>query len=300
MKTPGLSFNWNRARAFLLTAEEGSLSAAARALGLTQSTLGRQVAALEAELGVTLFERGGRSLTLTSAGAEFCDHLRHMGEAADRAAIAAYGDARALEGTVSLAASDVTAAFRLPPILDTLRAEEPGLHIELVVSTAASDLRRREADIAIRHFEPAGPDLVAKKAAQGAARLYASTDYLARLGRPRRPEDLSRADFIGFDGSEAEIAAMNALGLSIGKRNYRIVTTNQLVQWALVKRGLGIGIMGERIGEAEPGVERALPDLPAIPVPVWVVAERGIYGSRRVRTVFDRLVAGLREGATRP
>ena len=70
MNWQSVTFDWNRARAFLVTAEEGSLSAAARALGLTQPTLGRQVSALEAELGVTLFERVGRSLELTQSGQE--------------------------------------------------------------------------------------------------------------------------------------------------------------------------------------------------------------------------------------
>ena len=86
-----MAFDWNRARAFLATAEEGSLSAAARALGLTQPTLGRQVAALEEELGIVLFERVGRSLALTQSGIELLDHVRAMGEAANRISLTASG-----------------------------------------------------------------------------------------------------------------------------------------------------------------------------------------------------------------
>ncbi len=95
-----VKFDWNRARAFLVTAEEGSLSAAARALGLAQPTLGRQVDALEEELGVVLFERVGRGLTLTPSGLELLEHVRGMGEAATRVSLAAAGQSESIEGKV--------------------------------------------------------------------------------------------------------------------------------------------------------------------------------------------------------
>ena len=97
-----VSFDWNQARAFLVTAEEGSLSAAARALGLTQPTLGRQVAALEQELDVTLFERVGRSLSLTQSGLELLDHVRAMGDAAGQISLTASGQSQTIEGHVCI------------------------------------------------------------------------------------------------------------------------------------------------------------------------------------------------------
>jgi len=114
-------FDWNRARAFLVTAEEGSLSAAARALGVAQPTLGRQVDALEEELGVILFERVGRGLTLTPSGQELLEHVRAMGEAAGRFSLTSMGQAQAIEGTVKIAASEAHAMIVLPPILAKLR-----------------------------------------------------------------------------------------------------------------------------------------------------------------------------------
>src|SRR3954469_2836595 len=92
-----VKFDWNRARAFLVTAEEGSLSAAARALGMAQPTLGRQVSALEEELGVVLFERIGRGLTLTAGGLDLLDHVRTMGEAANRVSLTASGQSQTIE-----------------------------------------------------------------------------------------------------------------------------------------------------------------------------------------------------------
>ncbi|MEM6995867.1 MAG: LysR family transcriptional regulator, partial [Myxococcota bacterium] len=141
-------FDWNRARAFLLTAEEGSLSAGARALGVTQPTLGRQVEALQRELGVVLFEREGRGLRLTPAGLELVEHVRAMGEAASRVSRTASGQSQVLEGTICITASEVMAACVLPAFIARLRRDQPGIEIELAVSNSPLDLRRREADIA--------------------------------------------------------------------------------------------------------------------------------------------------------
>ncbi len=116
-----VNFDWNRARAFLVTAEEGSLSAAARALGMARPTLGRQVDALEEELDVVLFERVRRGLTLTPSGLELLDHVRAMGEAASRVSLAAAGQSQAIEGSICIAASEVYAPLVLPPILAKLR-----------------------------------------------------------------------------------------------------------------------------------------------------------------------------------
>lgn len=288
-----VQFDWNRARAFLVTAEEGSLSAAARALGMAQPTLGRQVRALEQELGVMLFERVGRGLTPTPSGLELLDHVRAMGEAAGRVSLAASGHSQSIDGTIRITASEAISAYRLPPILAELRIEHPGIDIELVASNRPSDLRRREADIAVRNFRPTDPDLVAKKIKEVGAYLYASSRYLARIGRPTCAEDLSRADFIGFDRTDALIDGLNAMGLRLTQANFVLVTENQLVQWELVKQGVGIGIMSEDIGDPEPGVQRALPAMAPIVVPLWLTTHREVHTSRRVRVVFDRLAEAL-------
>ena len=103
------AFDWNQARAFLVTAEEGSLSAAARALGLTQPTLSRQVAGLEEALGVTLFERTSRALLLTKSGVELLAHFRTMGDAANAISVTATGQSDAVTGHVVISATDMMA-----------------------------------------------------------------------------------------------------------------------------------------------------------------------------------------------
>ena len=113
--------DWNQLRAFLETAETGSLSAAARKLALTQPTLSRHVAAIEQALGVTLFERTGQAMVLTDAGLSLLEHARTMGAAAQELVLSASGQAQAVEGLVSVSASDAVATWLLPPVLRRLR-----------------------------------------------------------------------------------------------------------------------------------------------------------------------------------
>lgn len=290
----GITFDWNQARAFLVTAREGSYSAAALALGVAQPTIGRQVAALEAELGVVLFERVGRGLALTAAGLELAEHVGAMGDAAMAVSRAATGQSTSLEGIVCITASEAISALLLPPVLAQIRAEHPGIELELVVSNEARDLRRREADIAVRNFRPTDPELIAIKVRDSQARLYAAPSYLARLPRPLDVEALVRAEFFAFDRTNLMIDGFKALGLHLTHQNFPVVTSNHLVQWALAKQGMGVVVMMEEIGDQEPALVRVLPEFPAIPVPIWLTSHRELRTSRRHRVVFDLLSEGLR------
>lgn len=286
-------FDWNRARAFFVVAEERSFSAAARALGLAQPTVGRQIAALEEELGVALFERVGHTLTPTAAGADLVEHVRSMSEAATRVSLTAAGQSLAIDGSVCITASELIASYLLPPIVLRLRHEHPGIEIEIVASNTARDLRRREADIAIRNFKPTQPDLVAKKIDDRVARPYATREYLARLGDPKSFTDLTGADFFGFDRTDRMIEHLVRFGLRVTPRNFPIVTENHLVQWELCKAGAGICFVMDEVGDAEPRVRRVVPDFPPLPVPIWLVAHREVATSRRIRVVFDVLAEAL-------
>jgi len=288
-----VNFDWNRARAFLVTAEEGSLSAAARALGMSQPTLGRQVTALERELGVTLFERVGRGLTLTRGGVDLLDHVRGMGEAANRVSLSASGQSQTIEGAICITASEVISAFLLPPILERLRRAHPGVEIKLVATNAVRDLRRREADIAIRSGRPTDASLIATRLRDTPARLYATRGYLKQIGNPTTKAELSRAAFVGFSDDDRFRNGLNALGFYLTPRNFPIHTENHMVLWELVKNGLGIGAIIDEVGDAEPLVERVLPSMDPIVVPAWLVSHREVHTSRRVRMVFDLLVEQL-------
>jgi len=287
-----VQFDWTRARAFLVAAEEGSFSAAARALGLAQPTVGRQVAGLEEELGVVLLRREGRRLELTPSGLELVEHVRAMGEAARRMSLAAAGQAQAVEGPVAITASEAVSAYLLPPLLAGLRRDHPGIEIELVVTNEVRDLQRREADIAVRNMQPKQPDVIAKKVGQSLAHLYATPAYLERVGVVTRA-DLARIEVFAFDRSDLMVDGLRQLGLDIGREQFPIATKSHLVQWALCKQGLGVCIMMQEVGDPDPEVQRVLPDLPVIPIPLWLACHRELRTSRRIRLVYDRLAEAL-------
>ncbi len=287
------SFDWNQARAFLATAEEGSLSAAARLLGQRQPTLSRQVANLEQDLGVMLFERIGRRLMLTQPGLELLEHFKAMGAAANLVSLAASGQSQAIEGQVSITATNVMATYHLPRVLQRIRDVAPGLNISISVSDEVRDLMRREADISIRHARPDQTDLIGKRICDVSAHLYASSGYLQSYGHPETAADVSEADFIGFDNPEQLLSALTARGLSLTNRNFRFASGSGTAYLAMVREGLGIGLMSKEIAGTMPELIPVLPELDPIAIPVWLVTHRELHTSRRIRLVFDLLAESL-------
>ncbi len=283
-----LTFDWNHTRAFLVTAEEGTLSAAAKALGTTQPTLSRQVAALETQLGITLFERVGQRLVLTDSGVELLEHARAMSASAQKFSLTAAGQSQQIEGLVVISVSQLDAIFRLPKIIAKLRIAEPGIDIEVVVTNEASDLKRREADIAIRNFNPTQHDLIAKKLGNEIIWLYGRQDYLEKL--PPLSKDTKNAplQIIGFDQSHAASDILNQKGWSLTEDNFKLTTAFQMLQLQLCKEGLGLIFFPEDLGHEDPDLHKAFEHMgPAIELPVWLVCHQELRTNLRIRRVFD-------------
>ncbi|MBX2802309.1 MAG: LysR family transcriptional regulator [Myxococcales bacterium] len=295
----GTDFDWNRARALLATIDGCSLTAAAHRLGSSQPTVGRAITALEQELGVVLFDRVGNQLHPTPVALELAGHIRAMEAAAHQVSLTASGASRALTGTVSISASEGIAVFLLPEILRSLRAAHPGIELRLVVTNQASDLSRRQADIAVRNFQPRTPDLLARKVRDATAGFYASPEYLDRWGPASGPDDLARADFIAFEPMDEYLAGLHTLGMPVRREQFTVVCANHMAQWALVQAGLGIAMLMEEI-VAPPSRLLRVPHTPLVPVPMWLICRRELHKSRRVRVVFDALATGLAVTTTRP
>ncbi|WP_417494291.1 LysR family transcriptional regulator [Maricaulis sp.] len=293
MNWPAIAFDWNQIRAFLATVEEGSFSAAARALGQTQPTLSRQISALEDALGITLFERGHRAMVLTEPGRALLEPVRAMAEAATRISLTASGQSSQIAGRVTLTATDSMAMHVLPPVLLKLRQLAPEIELDIIASNDVRDLTRREADISIRHARPEQGELIGRLLCQTRACLYASPDFLDRHGRPKSAADLARYDFIGFDRDERFLAALQGIGLPLTEGNFKLHTASGPVMNELIRNGLGIGVLTEEFAALNPGLERVLPGLPVIEVPVWLVTHRELHTSRRIRLVFDLLAQEL-------
>jgi DNA-binding transcriptional LysR family regulator len=292
MDWQSIKFDWNRARAFLVTAEEGSLAAAARSLGMTQPTLGRQVAALEREIGVDLFTRRGRGLELTPNGIKLLEHVRLMGDAANQFSLSASGKSGDIEGDVSITATELLSAFMLSPMIKTLREMEPGIEIEINSTNEERDLNRREADIAIRSFRPTQPELIAKRLCSLRGHLYAAKSYLQKLGNPRSITELNRANFIDTEKPGRLMTLLNSQGFNLTKQNFPVISNSHIVQWELVKQGVAVSATVEEIGDNEPLVERVcVSDLPLITMDLWLVTHNELRTNRRIRRVFDFFVS---------
>jgi DNA-binding transcriptional LysR family regulator len=287
------TLDWNMIRAFSATAEAGSLSGAARALGLTQPTLSRQVAALEASLRVMLFDRVGKKLILTAAGESLLGHARAMAASASDMSLAAAGRAENISGRVTISASDAFAAYLMPAIVERLQREAPQVTISIVSSNALSDLRRREADIALRHLRPTEPELIGRLVCEYSAHFYASADWVARHGLPASPADIARLGLIAFEPVERFLKHLNGEGIAVAEEDILIMSENSVVVWEMVKAGLGIGLMLEPIAAATPGVVRLLPDSFDITAPLWLVTHREMRTARRIRLVYDVIAEEL-------
>ena len=286
--------DWNLIRAFLAVAEAGSLSGAARRLGLSQPTLGRQVQALEEQLGATLFHRRPRGLDLAEAGLDLIGPARAMQAAAADLALAAAGSDRGLAGTVRVTASAMTACHHLPPILARLRRETPEIRIELVASDATDNLLFREADIAVRMYRPEQLEVVTKHLGDVELGLYAARSYLDRVGRPQSLDEAMALDVIGFDRNEEIIRGMGAMGLAVGRDFFALRCDDNMACHALLCAGCGLGFAQVSVAGRDAALERLLPDLPLPHLPVWLSSTRPALRSRRVRRVLEALEAGLR------
>jgi DNA-binding transcriptional LysR family regulator len=298
MNWQAISFDWNQVRAFLATVEEGSFSAAARALGLTQPTLSRQITALEENLGVTLFERGRRSMTLTGPGTELVEHVREMAAAAARISLTASGQSLTVAGKVTITATSMMATYFLPPILKKLRAIAPEIIVEIIASNEIQDLQKREADISIRHARPEQDDLIGKLVGETSAHFYASKDFLDTHGRPGNVEELVQMDLIGFVPTEPFIAFLNQMGLPVSLSDFKLFTGSGTVDLELIRQGLGVGVLTQDFAGRHPDIEQVLPQFPAIPVPIWLVTHRELHTSRRIRLVYDLLAQELADWPT--
>ncbi len=294
MNWNSILFDWNQVRAFLATAEEGSFSAAARVLNTTQPTISRQITALEAKLKAALFERNVTGQTITVAGQELLDHVRVMGEAAALISMVADRQSQEVAGNVVLTATDLMSAAILPKILRSLRETAPGITIRIVETNDNQNLMKREADIAIRHMHPKEPDLTARHVGDLRGNLYAARDYFNRKGRPRNLREVADHDFIGIPEPAHLIKALQNMGVPIHAKNFVIQPQSSMVTWEMVKAGHGIAMLPEFLGENEPDIEGAHPNLPSLEFPIWLVTHRELQTSLRIRTVFDTLAVQLR------
>lgn len=290
--------DWALVQAFLAVAEGGSLSAAARATGVSQPTLGRQMKAIEAALGLDLFRRHPRGFELTEAGAALLGPAQAMREAVREIAMYAAGHDAALEGTVRITASEMICHHVLPPIVAQMRAARPEVAVELVPSDVTENLLYREADIAVRMVRPEQLEIVARFLGDIEMGVFAARSYAARRGLPENAETLREHDIVGYDRSELIVKGMRAAGFDVRREDFPVRCDDQTVYWELVRAGCGIGFGQAMVARSDPEVIEIDLGISIPPLPVWLAAHERLRHTPRVRAVWDRLAEGLGRIAT--
>jgi DNA-binding transcriptional LysR family regulator len=287
------TIEWELYRSFLGVLRTGSLSGAARQLGVAQPTVGRHIAALEAALGLLLFTRSQNGLLATDAALALQPHAEAMQSAAaalERAA-ASVGDG--VRGVVRITASEVVGVEVLPPILRGLRERYPALQVELALSNDMQDLLQREADIAVRMAPPRQDQLVARRIGAIELGLHASADYAARHGLPASVEELGRHAVIGYDRVTPYVRAALARMPAFGRERFAYRADGDLAHLALIRAGAGIGFCQVPLARREPVLQRVLADDFRLQLDTWVAMHEDLRNSPRCRAAFDALAEGL-------
>lgn len=285
--------SWDFYRTFLTVLKEGSLSAAARDLGLTQPTVGRHIDALEGNIGFQLFIRSPQGLIPTEAALDLKPHAEQL--AANAAALlrAATGQGKTVRGTVRISASEVIGIEVLPPMLAALNERHPDLVIELSVSDAVEDLLRQEADIAVRMVAPAQDALITRRIGGIPLGLHAHRRYLDLHGTPEKLEDLRTHRMIGFDRESAFVRAMRKRVPLLEIMRPTLKSDSNLAQMAMIRAGCGIGVCQVELARRDPNLVRLFHAEFELPLETFVVMHETMKTTPRCRVTFDALVEGL-------
>ena len=285
--------DWSLVQAYLAVAETGSLSAAARSIGMSQPTLGRHIKAIEVQLGIVLFRRHPRGFELTEMGTAVLAPARAMREAMREIAIYAAGQEGDLQGTVRITASEMVCHYVLPPVVARMRMEQPEIAVELVPTDVTENLLYREADIAVRMYRPEQLEVVARYLGDIELGLFAAKDYATRHGLPKGVEDLAEHDIVGYDRSELIVRGMRQAGFAVSREDFPVRCDDQTVYWELVRAGCGIGFGQSMVARKDPGMVEIDLGIPIPPLPVWLAAHEGLRHTPRVRKVWDMLAEAL-------
>lgn len=281
--------SWDDQRAFLAVLEEGSFSAAARRLGLTQPTVRARIETLEAAVGTALFTRSVHGLKPTEQALALGGPARAMAFASDAFLRGASASPDAVAGVVRLSVSEFVGVEVIPPMLARLAERFPLIAVELALSNAGADLLEQQVDIAVRMFPPAQAALVAKKVGTIRVGFYAHVDYLARHGTPRTVADLARHRLVGPDRSRADLAVSDAVLPGIDRSVAILRTDSHPAVLRAAQAGLGIAAIQRPIADADPNLRAVLPELEVTAFDTWIATHENLRQVPRVRAVFDHL-----------
>jgi DNA-binding transcriptional LysR family regulator len=285
--------DWENLRHFVMLAREGTLSGAARRLGVDHATVARRVAALEAETGLKLVDHRARSYQLTGDGKRIAATAGPMEEAAFAVGRAVQAARPGLSGEVSISSPPSLANALIAPQLFRLRKQHPGIRIKLIGEKRAASLNRREADVAVRLSRPHEPGLIARKIGSFGFSLYGSPRYLKETPR-------HAFAFIAYDDSMDEAPQQKWLQ-RIAASGDIVLRTNDLENKAAAARtGVGLALLPHFLGDPDPRLTR-FDTTPAPPGrEVWLLVHRDLRHAPLVRAVMAFLTDCIKAGGSAP
>ena len=285
--------DWDDLRYFLAVARAGSLSAAARELGVAQPTVGRRITAFEQALGARLFLAKPTGQALSATGRRLLAHAEQMEQAALAAERVASGRDSGLTGRVVLTASEWLVCSVLGPLLAPFSGSHPALEIELLAEPRHLDLLRREADIAIRPSEFPQQDIVQRKLGRIGFGLYASDAYLARQGAPDFGKQCEGHTLIAMSESLGRIPDVEWLPPLMARARVVMRCNGREPMARLAAAGIGLTCLPRFIGDATPGL-RALPTpTPAPERQLWLGVHRDARAVPRIKACVAFLVENV-------
>jgi DNA-binding transcriptional LysR family regulator len=273
--------DWTDLQYVVELARKGSLSSAARALGVTHATVARRIAALESRLGRPLFERRNGTFVPTGFGAEVVSQASRMEEAALHIARVMAGAGLDIAGPVRVTATDMVASNLLAPVLAQLQRTHPGLDIDLIVSRENLSLARRDADIALRLGRPEQGDLVRRKLAEIGYFRYASRSYVAA----HAPDDYA---YIAYSHNSLALPEVQAFDEHYANTPVALRTNHLGARRAAVSAGLGVGLLPKLIAEPDSELVR-LDEEPTVLRQLWLVVHSDMRSVPRIRTCFEAI-----------
>tara|TARA_R110002020_G_scaffold35195_6_gene106326 strand:- start:1910 stop:2821 length:912 start_codon:yes stop_codon:yes gene_type:complete len=287
------ALDWGHYRTFLAILKEGSQSGAARALGLTQPTVGRHLDALEQAAGKPLFLRSHQGLAPTETALAMRAYAETMASSAAALARAASGDTESPQGTVRISTSEVIGIEVLPPMLAELQERHPRLTIELSLSDAVEDLLKQQADIAVRMVEPTQGALLSRRIGGIPIGMFTHRRYLERHGTPATLADLSAHRLIGFDSQLAYVRDMIKRHPEIPALRFDFRSDSNVAQLAMIRAGGGIGMCQVGLAARDPDLVRLFGREIELQLMTWLVMHENLRAVPRCRVAFDALAEGL-------
>lgn len=284
---------------FATVVEQGSMTKAARRLGMTTSAVSQQIRLLERSGGVTLLHRTTRKLTLSDAGARLYEHCRAMVRAAAQARELLAQAHDAPQGELRISAP-VGLARHIGTVLAPLLTDHPQLRMSLLVDDAMIDLVDARIDLALRAGRLADSSWAARRLCAIHMGLYASPTYLARHGAPSTPQELAEHQWLGGprDGTALSIDLIGPGGAQAPIRvEPRVMSNNQLTLQQMCVAGLGIALLVRHDVDDDLVAGRLAPVLPGwrpAPIPVWAVTPQRDAQPAKVRHAIAALAASLR------